>query len=125
MSIKAFAVATQLEPDLTTLAATIRTAHQGITHAATNLVEQALAAGDTLIEAKAKVGHGHWLPWLKQYLRFPTLAARGVPPAVHGEVLTDGGSEALSETAPTGRGRPSQHLEPDPSRPGESEALCQ
>ena len=55
--------------DLAALAATVRTAHAGVTLAATNLVEHALAAGDALIAAKAAlkidVGHGHWLAWLK------------------------------------------------------------
>jgi len=51
--------------NLTALAATIRTAHQGVMRAATNLVEHALTAGDALIVAKAATGHGKWLPWLK------------------------------------------------------------
>src|SRR5215472_16519832 len=61
--------ATSQQDNLGALAATVRTAHAGVTLAATNLVEHALAAGDALIAAKAAlkidVGHGHWLAWLK------------------------------------------------------------
>jgi hypothetical protein len=53
------------QQDLHALAQTIRTADQGVSHAATNLIEHALAAGDALIAAKAKVGHGGWLKYLK------------------------------------------------------------
>jgi DUF3102 family protein len=52
--------------DLAALSATVRTAHAGVTLAATNLIEHALKAGDALIAAKAAVGHGCWLPWLKE-----------------------------------------------------------
>jgi len=53
------------QQELETLAQTIRTADQGVTHAAANLVEHALAAGDALLRAKAKVGYGNWLRYLK------------------------------------------------------------
>ena len=51
--------------ELETLASTIRAAHDAAGHAARNFLEHALAAGDALIEAKEKVGHGNWLAWLK------------------------------------------------------------
>jgi hypothetical protein len=53
------------EDDLDDLASTIRTAHEGVTRAAANMIEFALTAGDALLRAKETVGHGKWLPWLK------------------------------------------------------------
>jgi hypothetical protein len=51
--------------DLDELAGVIRAADQGVAHAAGNLIERALTAGDALLKAKEKVGHGNWLSWLK------------------------------------------------------------
>ena len=53
------------QQELETLADVIRTADQGVAHAAANLIEHALAAGDALLQAKAKVGYGNWLQYLK------------------------------------------------------------
>jgi hypothetical protein len=49
---------------LADLAARIRTCHEATVAALNTSVIHAMAAGDLLIEAKAQVGHGHWLPWL-------------------------------------------------------------
>src|SRR5450759_4251886 len=49
---------------LADLAARIRTYHQATVAALRTSVIHAMAAGELLIEAKAQVGHGHWLPWL-------------------------------------------------------------
>ena len=54
-----------VQQDLETLAHIIRTADQGAAHAVANMVEHALTAGDALIQAKAKVGHGNWLKYLR------------------------------------------------------------
>jgi hypothetical protein len=54
-----------IEVNLDDLASTIRTAHEGVTLAAANMIEFALTAGDALLRAKETVGHGKWLPWLK------------------------------------------------------------
>jgi hypothetical protein len=54
-----------VQQDLETLAHVIRTADQGAAHAVANMVEHALTAGDALIQAKAKVGHGNWLKYLR------------------------------------------------------------
>jgi hypothetical protein len=54
------------QPDLAALAAVICREHADVTLAAANLIEHALRAGDALIAAKAAVGHGRWLPWLKE-----------------------------------------------------------
>jgi Protein of unknown function (DUF3102) len=47
------------------LAAEIREAH-GAARAAAPVVDRARDAGTKLIEAKGLLGHGEWLPWLKE-----------------------------------------------------------
>jgi hypothetical protein len=59
-------VAISRQDNLTTLAATVRTAHAGAMLGATNLIEHMLVAGDALIAAKAVAGHGTWLLWLRE-----------------------------------------------------------
>jgi hypothetical protein len=59
-------VAINRQDNLIALAATVRTAHAGAMLATTNLIEHMLAAGDALIAAKAAVGHGNWLSWLRE-----------------------------------------------------------
>jgi len=61
------------QPNLAALAATIRKNHESVARAAehialncSNMIAFALDAGDALIAAKAAVGHGRWLPWLKK-----------------------------------------------------------
>jgi hypothetical protein len=51
--------------NLDDLAAKIRNAHAAVGHAARDVLEHALNAGDALLKAKAAVPHGRWLPWLK------------------------------------------------------------
>ena len=52
-------------PSLDDLAQRIKTEPQEIMGAKRNIVERAMKAGDLLIQAKAKAGHGNWLNWLK------------------------------------------------------------
>jgi len=59
-------IAISRQDNLIALAATVRTAHAGAMRATTNLIEHMLAAGDALIAAKAAVGHGNWLSWLRE-----------------------------------------------------------
>ena len=49
---------------LVDLAARIRTHHEATVAALSSAVMSAMAAGDLLIEAKAALPHGQWLPWL-------------------------------------------------------------
>ncbi len=70
---------------LPALAAAIRRAHDDMNHAAKTAAERALDAGHALIEAKALVKHGGWLPFLAQAgvheraaQRLMTLAASGL-----------------------------------------------
>ena len=51
---------------LPALAAEILKAHADVQDAAKTALERAIAAGHALIEAKALVKHGEWLPWLRE-----------------------------------------------------------
>ena len=50
---------------LADLAARIRIEHRAASDKLSELLAHAMAAGDLLIEAKAQIPHGQWLPWLK------------------------------------------------------------
>jgi hypothetical protein len=52
---------------LTDLAARIQALHQATTENLRRSVENAMACGDLLIEAKAQLKHGQWLPWLQDH----------------------------------------------------------
>jgi hypothetical protein len=51
---------------LSDLAARIKAEHEAFVAAVKGSLARAMAAGDLLIEAKAIVDHGQWLPWLEQ-----------------------------------------------------------
>jgi hypothetical protein len=55
----------QQDNDLADLAEKIRTSIQAGALAAANFLEHAMAAGDALIAAKAMIGHGGWLKFLR------------------------------------------------------------
>jgi Protein of unknown function (DUF3102) len=52
--------------DLAALAATIRSYHERVVAAIGNALNHAFAAGEALIEAKAKVPHGDWAAWVQR-----------------------------------------------------------
>jgi hypothetical protein len=52
---------------LADLAARIRAFHEAAAEGLRRSVENAMAAGDLLIEAKAQLKHGQWLPWLRDH----------------------------------------------------------
>jgi hypothetical protein len=52
---------------LADLAARIQAEHLAVSAALKESVRHAIAAGELLIEAKAKVPHGQWLPWLESH----------------------------------------------------------
>jgi hypothetical protein len=52
---------------LADLAARIRAEHEAASHALKESVRHAIAAGELLIEAKGRLDHGRWLPWLKDH----------------------------------------------------------
>jgi hypothetical protein len=67
-------MATQIpDVDITTsnsladLAARIRAEHEATATALKDSVRHAIAAGEMLIEAKALLKHGQWLPWLREH----------------------------------------------------------
>ena len=49
------------------LAARIRVEHRAVSSALRDSVRHAIAAGELLIEAKEQLGHGRWLPWLRDH----------------------------------------------------------
>jgi Protein of unknown function (DUF3102) len=61
---------------LTDLAARIRIELTGARNAAKRGAEHALAAGDLLLEAKAQLAHGQWLPWLRDHCEISNRTAR-------------------------------------------------
>jgi hypothetical protein len=52
--------------DLAGLAAGIRSEHEAYQAAIKSGLDHAMACGELLNQAKAKLGHGQWLPWLRQ-----------------------------------------------------------
>jgi len=52
---------------LADLAARIGAEHEATDVALKRSVEHSMAAGDLLLEAKAQVPHGQWLPWLREH----------------------------------------------------------
>jgi hypothetical protein len=61
---------------LADLAARIRAEHQATVGAMRNCLEHAMAAGDLLLEARAQIPHGRWLPWLAGNCNASDVAAR-------------------------------------------------
>src|SRR4051812_42211679 len=61
---------------LPVLAALIRAEHEATSAALKSSVDHGSAVGKLLIEAKAKVPHGQWLPWLKANCAMPERTAR-------------------------------------------------
>ena len=65
------AVNTAPAPSLTDLARRINIEHKEACAALARSLHHAMTAGDLLIEAKARVPHGGWLPWLKANCEIP------------------------------------------------------
>jgi hypothetical protein len=61
---------------LADLAQRIQAEHQAVIAAIKSSAEHAMAAGDLLIEAKAKVSHGGWQLWLKEHCAFSERTAQ-------------------------------------------------
>jgi hypothetical protein len=49
------------------LAARIRAEHEAVSTALKESVRHAITAGELLVEAKGQLGHGRWLPWLRDH----------------------------------------------------------
>jgi hypothetical protein len=67
MSITVSTTCKETDQPLTMLAAEIAAAHQQARAAAQSTLEHARRAGELLIEAKARLPHGSWLPWLAEH----------------------------------------------------------
>jgi len=52
----------------TDLAGKIEAEHQAAIGAARSAMEHAIRCGQLLLEAKASIGHGGWLPWVEANL---------------------------------------------------------
>jgi Protein of unknown function (DUF3102) len=63
--------------DSNALAAEINAEHEAAFGKAREAIEHARRAGELLLEAKAAVGHGKWLPWLKANCHFGERTAQG------------------------------------------------
>ena len=62
--------------DWAVLAQAIDQEHQAYIGAARSAIEHAIRCGELLLEAKAQVGHGGWLPWIEANLSFGDRQAR-------------------------------------------------
>jgi hypothetical protein len=62
---------------LADLGARINEAHRLAIGHAGKAIEQAIACGQLLLEAKANVPHGKWLPWLRDNVTFGERSAQG------------------------------------------------
>jgi DUF3102 family protein len=105
---------------LADLAARIRREHTSVGTALKNCLRHALAAGDLLIEAKARFTHGQWLPWLADHCnisermaqRYMRLARNRVEIEAKSDIVSDlsiGGALALL-TLPRETEEPSKRL---------------
>jgi adenine-specific DNA-methyltransferase len=56
--------------DLAALATRINAEHEAAEAATREGLERFRRAGEALLRAKARLGHGQWLPWLKKHVRF-------------------------------------------------------
>jgi Protein of unknown function (DUF3102) len=73
---------------LAVLAARIRDEHEATAIALKRGIEHAFTAGELLIEAKAQVPHGQWLPWLRDHCQVSErMAQRYIRLAQHREVI--------------------------------------
>jgi hypothetical protein len=61
---------------LADLAARIKAEHMAAAGALRRTLQHAMAAGDLLLEAKAQLRHGEWLPWLEAHCQIPERTAR-------------------------------------------------
>jgi hypothetical protein len=61
------ALDTNRSNSLVDLAARIRAEHAAVAEAFKDSLKHAIAAGELLVEAKEKLQHGQWLPWLREH----------------------------------------------------------
>jgi hypothetical protein len=77
MNVAALYEVAPLETDsLAGLAVRIQQEHEATVAAIKSGVGHAIAAGKLLLEAKAQLKHGRWLPWLKDHCKVPARTAQ-------------------------------------------------
>jgi hypothetical protein len=87
------------------LAARIRAEHEATASALRSGIQHAIAAGELLIEAKAQLPHGQWLPWLKdncalslrQAQKYMRLARSSANTPLKAHLTIDEALDALAE----------------------------
>ncbi len=77
MSEEEVYVTNDIEITLVTIADEINREHEAARTAAVTAVEHARRAGERLLEAKSQLGHGKWLPWIREHLSFSDRTAQG------------------------------------------------
>src|SRR5262245_41395033 len=86
---------------LADLAARIRQEHEAVAHAVKRGLEHAVAAGNLLLEAKAQLPHGQWLPWLKEHCQIPERSAqRYMELSRHAPIKSDNLADLTIEVLP-------------------------
>ena len=102
------------------LAAEIKLAHLGVRDAARTAAQHAIDAGERLIEAKALVAHGQWLPWLKEHCEISERSAQLYMKIVRlgfkSETVADIGIKAASKVLALDYGDPFDWCEGDADR---------
>jgi phage N-6-adenine-methyltransferase len=92
--------------DLVALAAEINAEHQAGEEATRRGLEHYHRAGLKLLEAKQRCGHGHWLKWVSDNLRFTERQARRYMELARSDVTSDLWAtwQRISGNAPTAAG---------------------
>jgi Protein of unknown function (DUF3102) len=66
----------QQSNSLADLAARINAEHEAVTGFVRQGLQSAINAGNLLLEAKAQIKHGEWLPWLREHCQIPERTAQ-------------------------------------------------
>jgi hypothetical protein len=95
VEVKEAELVTAVEEELYRLAESINAHFAEIVSSAKNALQHALACGNDLLAAKAKMKHGEWMPWLEancdvpeRTVRHYTLLARELPPLLESKSAT-------------------------------------
>lgn len=109
---------------LAELAAAANSAHEAGEQAVRKGLEHFRVAGDALLKAKAACGHGKWLPWLQQNVKFSGRTARHYMQVAKdwGKLATVanlGLRDALRLLAAEDAGEPVEEAEPENERDDE------
>jgi hypothetical protein len=93
---------------LADLAAEIRQEHAAVRTSARQTLDHAIRAGELLLQAKDKVGHGRWTDWLPNHCdlsertaqAYMRLARNKVNPQLSADLTIDAALKALAEPKP-------------------------